>query len=201
MAAGAWRASGAATAVLIGALLVAGTIEVVAAVVQLSDSGPAALATYGAPSAFLPLSIAALVASFAGRRARIAAFFGTGAALIARIVFASLLVVPGWSQPIGSLLTIGAGVVTALGLLGWSLYLVVAHRDLSYVDDKAQPVAPHRAAAPAAASPAQSPSTPLSAPHPNRGQPQPGNWATASTPWPRADEADPDGTLIRPPRR
>lgn len=28
-----------------------------------------------------------------------------------------------------------------------------------------------------------------------------GGWATATTPWPRANEADPDGTLIRPPHR
>lgn len=45
--------------------------------------------------------------------------------------------------------------------------------------------------------PAGSPQTP------SEQQPQhsPGTWTTSTTPWPRADEEDPNGTLIRPPYR
>ncbi|WP_143570904.1 hypothetical protein [Tessaracoccus sp. ZS01] len=45
--------------------------------------------------------------------------------------------------------------------------------------------------------PAGSPQTPSE----QQSQRPPGTWSTSTTPWPRADEEDPNGTLIRPPSR
>lgn len=206
------RARSTASAVLVGVLLVAGTVEIVASVIHLGDAGAAALAAHGAPSSLLPFTLAAVAAAFCGRRARILAFFGSAAALIARVVMMSLLVVPGWYLGLGDALGMTAGLLTGIAALGWTLFLVVGNRDLADSDEGAAPpaITQPRWSGPAvdpvtpnsaADRPAESPSTPVARPQHAQTDSRAGSWATASTPWPRAVEDDPNGTLIRPPRR
>ncbi len=177
------RARTAATAVLTGLLLAAGVVEVVGAGIGLAD-GPDAAVALGHPAALLPFTLASLVATFSGRRHRIAAFFGATGALATRVV-ASLLVVLGSGPDLVGLLEVVAGLLTGVGVFFWTLFLVLHNRDLS---ELAPPSGPPQ---PPSVSPCGDPATGVA----------PGNWATAGTPWPRADEDDPDGTLIRPPRR
>ena len=125
------------------------------------------------------------------------------AALAVRIGGAVLLTRARWGGDMADVVSAVAGCLVGLALVAWALVRVQRNRDLA----TAQPeparypgheligvVEPPQSASPG---PAVSPSTPVAAPQPASH----GQWRTATTPWPRADEDDPHGTLIRPPRR
>lgn len=176
--------------IVTGVLLLAGMLELASVIFEVSTGGADAVARLGGPAMALPFTAAALLAVVGGRGTRIAACFGATIAFVLRLVLVALLLVPGWRFTLPDVLNVAAGAVTGLGLLGFTLYLVLRHQDLSTEPDesRSQPVQPVQSVPPAQARAAFVPS---------QGAP----WATASTPWPRANEADPNGTLIRPPRR
>ena len=189
---------GVAVAMLIGVLLAAAGLEAIGVGFLVAADGASALTAVAAPQALLPLTLAALAAGFGGRRARIASLFGATAGLIARAASAALLIVSDGGPGPGGTAVLAAGLATGAALVGWTLYLVQSHRDLSEPRDPSEPVArspisalapTDRRAAPQAAA--------IALPQGRQGA----VWATASTPWPRADEDDPDATLIRPPRK
>lgn len=227
---GGGRTPGVPVMIVTGVLLLAGLIEVASVIVKVSGGGAAAVAGLAGPALLLPFTVASLLATVGGRATRIAACFGATVAFVVRLVLVGLLLVPGWRFPPAAVLENIAGAVTGLGLLGFTLYLVLRHRDLSNepVEEAAQapsvlqprPAAqppaqatPSRSAAPSPVAVAttarpgpqrrlpESPSTPVDVSLRARGVNPGGPWATASTPWPRANEDDPNGTLIRPPRR
>lgn len=80
-------------------------------------------------------------------------------------------------------LTTGASLLAAVALAAWSVFDVVARRPRKEAPEP-EPV---------------SPATPPSANHQLASSD--GGWTQMGAPWPRAVEEDPEGTLIRPPRR
>lgn len=213
---GAARTQGALVTILTGILLLGGALEITGAILDVSANGVGAVAAHSGPGALLPFTAAALLGSVGGRSARIAGFFGAIVALVARLVLVALLLVPGWTLVAHQLFTAAAGIVTGIAVAGFALYLVLRHRDLSNAPAPAevpsarqttqrQQAQPRPAPVPAQpSSPArrgpESPATPVDEGLRARTG-NPGAWATARTPWPRANEEDPNGTLIRPPRR
>lgn len=214
---GAARTHGALVTILTGILLLGGALEITGAILDVSANGVGAVAAHSGPGALLPFTAAALLGSVGGRSARIAGFFGAIVALVARLVLVALLLVPGWTLVAHQLFTAAAGIVTGIAVAGFALYLVLRHRDLSNAPAPAevpsarqtttqrQQAQPRPAPVPAQpSSPArrgpESPATPVDEGLRARTG-NPGAWATARTPWPRANEEDPNGTLIRPPRR
>lgn len=204
------RRDGWSPAVVVVVLLGAGAAELLAYTLA-ALSQPTAQSVLGAnaPHAFLPVALA--VALTGGTRfTRIAGLAGAFVALVARALFLGLSFLPAFrfaELPVSSLLLQLAGVGLGLGVFVAALVRVLKHRDLSVASPHGAPAAPaqHSAVAPTApispTGPARpsSPATPVDAP---RAQAQrSGAWATAGTPWPRANEDDPNGTLIRPPRR
>lgn len=217
---GAARTHGALVTILTGILLLGGALEITGAILDVSANGVGAVAAHSGPGALLPFTAAALLGSVGGRSARIAGFFGAIVALVARLVLVALLLVPGWTLVAHQLFTAAAGIVTGIAVAGFALYLVLRHRDLSNAPapaevpsaqqttqrQQAQPrpqprpaPVPAQATSPARRGP-ESPATPVDEGLRARTG-NPGAWATARTPWPRANEEDPNGTLIRPPRR
>ena len=214
---GAARTHGALVTILTGILLLGGALEITGAILDVSANGVGAVAAHSGPGALLPFTAAALLGSVGGRSVRIAGFFGAIVALVARLVLVALLLVPGWTLVAHQLFTAAAGIVTGIAVAGFALYLVLRHRDLSNAPAPAevpsarqtttqrQQAQPRPAPVPAQpSSPArrgpESPATPVDEGLRARTG-NPGAWATARTPWPRANEEDPNGTLIRPPRR
>lgn len=217
---GAARTHGALVTILTGILLLGGALEITGAILDVSANGVGAVAAHSGPGALLPFTAAALLGSVGGRSARIAGFFGAIVALVARLVLVALLLVPGWTLVAHQLFTAAAGIVTGIAVAGFALCLVLRHRDLSNAPapaevpsaqqttqrQQAQPrpqprpaPVPAQATSPARRGP-ESPATPVDEGLRARTG-KPGAWATARTPWPRANEEDPNGTLIRPPRR
>ena len=177
-------------------------------------------ATLG-PSAFLPVSLAVVWAALlppTGFALAIKSVTAVGAAAFTAIRGVLIGVrwrasdAPGWST--GGLVL--AGFLLGLTLAAWALVDARATRaSLRIAAGTPVPATPGRPAAPlrgrtADAAPPSSPTTPTrpassapalaggGAPMPARQQPA---WQSVSTPWPRRDEADLDGTVIRPPRR
>ena len=193
-----------ATGAIVGVLIVAGIAETAAVVAGVvTGYGPRSALALAQPAALLGPTLAVVVASHGGRVARIAALFAAVAALAVRIGGAVLLTRARWAGDMADVVSAVAGCLVGLALVAWALVRVQRNRDLA----TAQPeparypgheligvVEPPQSASPG---PAVSPSTPVAAPQPASH----GQWRTATTPWPRADEDDPHGTLIRPPRR
>lgn len=206
------RPANPAVAVAVGVLIAAGVAEIVGSVIELADGGAMSVAAHSQPTSLLPLTLVVLIAGFGSRPLRITAFFCAGAALITRVVFASLLIVPGWNLGTASSVSVAAGLLTGAGVLAFSLLQVLRHRDLSEEQPQAENEgADMPVASPPASNPARpvhqshripvSPSTPVDTSRQSHATRTAASWATTSTPWPRADEGDPNGTLIRPPRR
>lgn len=154
-------------------LLLAGVLEAGAMAWSLRRQ-PELAASLNAPAALLGFTLAVAVAS--SRHTRLAAAVGALLALSLRLACVGLALLARRGYPLGGWLTTGAGVVTGVAVLSWALVSLMRGTE---------PVA----------GPAQTQASP-EYPVPAHDQ-----WARASTPWPRADEADPDGTLIRPRRR
>lgn len=194
-------------------LLLFGAVELVAAVLTVVESPTAVTAAeVGAPQFLLAVTVAALFGALESTRStRLLIAGGAVAALVARIVLTICTFALGGpeltaSQSLLSTAGLGLGIaIAALAVRG-----LVLNRDLATtVPQDAQPApatgvpagmgAPTRDLLTGMQPDPTSPSTPV---NPGAlGQPQRGVWSTATTPWPRADEDDPDGTLIRPPRR
>lgn len=217
---GAARTHGALVTILTGILLLGGALETTGAILDVSANGVGAGAAHSGPGALLPFTAAALLGSVGGRSARIVGFFGAIVALVARLVLVALLLVPGWTLVMHQLFTAAAGIVTGIAVAGFALYLVLRHRDLSNAPAAAEVPSAQQTTQRQQAQPRQQPRpapVPAQASSPARRGPEspatpvdeglrartgnPGAWATARTPWPRANEEDPNGTLIRPPRR
>lgn len=205
------RAAHPASAVAVGILLAAGIAEIAGSIVALADGGSSIITSLSQPTALFPLTLVVLIAGLGGRRQRIAALCAASGGFIVRVVLASLLMVPGWGLGLTQYLTVTAGLLTGAGLFTLALVPVLRNRDLADDAVTARTIAPanHTSAHPGAvAMPARagetvpvSPVTPIDHSRHLPATRDPARWATASTPWPRADETDPDGTLIRPPRR
>lgn len=202
---GATRSHDAPLSVAVGVLLLAAGLEAVASVLALASDGARSVPAYGGPAALLPVTVAVLLAWVGARTVRIAALFGSVAGLVLRLVFVTLLLAPGRSFTIVEILTVVSGAVTGLGLAALALCLVVRHHDLA--DEPVPEAAPRPGPWPvpvAVNAPRglpESPSTPVNLGRRPDARARRGGWATTSTPWPRAVEEDPNGTLIRPPRR
>lgn len=188
-------------ATMVVVLLAAAVAEllVTIAVLRGSDS-PQTLAGLNLPGSFVTLTVAVVFSTLAppGRvlRALVAvcavAFAGVRLGVTGALVMAEpdlpafmLAVIPGRI----SHTSVGAAVVTGsvlgLALAVWACMEVVR---------------PVRASAPAPGRPGRSP-RPVAArllAHPVPSSSHPYQWRRASTPWPRAVEDDPNGTLIRP---
>ena len=162
-------------AVLLWGALASGAVEAVA----LALGGNQAVG----PTALLGVTVATLVSGSVGRAARIATFFAAAAALVLRLVLIIVQAVA-IATPAAMLGSV-AGLLLGAALLTLALLQVQARSDLAKAPARG-PVSPASA------------STPVHAPRPAPGT---GRWDKATTPWPRADEDDPDATLIRPPRR
>lgn len=184
------RSHGAAVAVLVGVLLLAGALEAAASILRIASDGARSVVEGGGPAALVPVTAAVLLAVLGGRGARIVAFFGAVTALLIRLACGVVLMVPGGRFSIPEVLLVVSGAVTGLAVAALALHLVVRHHDLADRAQEPGDVEAHR--------PPVSPSTPVDLGLRARAS---GAWATASTPWPRVDEYDPDATLIRPPRR
>ncbi|MEO7588027.1 MAG: hypothetical protein ABIS84_08365 [Arachnia sp.] len=173
------------------------------------------------PSAFLPVSLGVVWAALlppTGFALAIKAVTAVGAAAFTAIRGVLIGVwwrdsdALGWST--GGLVL--AGFLLGLTLAAWAFVDARATREsLRTAPGVPVPAAPARPAAPltvrtADAVPPSSPTTPTRPTSPasalvGGGAPVPvqqqAAWQSVSTPWPRRDEADPDGTVIRPPRR
>lgn len=185
------------TATLVMVLLLAGALEVGSAALEAARGDRVAVAAAAAlPTSLLGVSLAALVAAAGGRFARIAALFGSAAGLLLRCGL--LVLILGGHADMVQLLAAASGLVLAVALVAGTLALVQQHGDLAVraVDtprflgeDPQRPLT--------SVAPPTSPATPIDV----ELQRRTGRWSTVTTPWPRAVEDDPDGTLIRPPRR
>lgn len=172
-------------------LLVAALTEAVAVVADLlADPSAAHAAQLNHPTLLLSVTAAVLLAERESVRwSRIAVAAGAAAALLMRAGLVGASFALGGPRPTlpATLLSV-AGLILGLALLAATVRSLQRHRDLAE-DPEPEPL-------PAAPGPTR-PRHPAAAPAPLATGP----WATATTPWPRADEDDPDGTLIRPPRR
>lgn len=199
------RGDGWSGAVVVVVLLGAGAAELLGhTLAVVNEPTPESVLAANAPQAFLPIALAVALAGTT-RFTRIAALAGAFFALVARALFLGLSFLPTFrlpDLPTPQLLLQLAGIALGLGIFVAALGRVLHHRDLSVA--AGAPAAPEHHAAPVPPTPARpsepvSPSTPVDVNRANG--PRPGPWATATTPWPRANEDDPNGTLIRPPRR
>ena len=178
-------------------LIIFGAVELLAAVLTLVESPTAATAAeLNAPVFLLPVTVAvALSAVESNRSSRLAVAGGAAAALLARLVLTICTFAMG-----GPEITAAQSLLSTAGLgLGIALAAVavrglIMNRDLASAVEDVAMAAPPPVDAPAG------PEAPMRAPMTGPANAA-GPWSTATTPWPRADEDDPDGTLIRPPRR
>lgn len=198
------RSADAATLAVVGVLIVAGGAEAAAAVAGVvTGYGPRSALALAQPAALLGPTLAVIVAFYGGRIARIAALFAAAAALAIRIGGVVLLTRDRWAGDAGDVASAVGGCLLGLALAGWALLKVQRNGDLATVKAEPSHYPGHEmigVADPAATggrAAATSPATPVAAP----AAASPGEWRTATTPWPRANEDDPHGTLIRPPRR
>ena len=205
--------------VLLGVLLLAGVAEIVAMALRLIVEGDSGVAAASSPGALLPFAFAVVLSLLGGRVHRIAALIGAGVALIVRCAVASLLVAPGWHTDLAGAFDVVSGLLTGLVVFVFALLVVRGQMSVTREDSAVSAIAPPRLPAPESpnasrpVSPlplspteqrepgAVSPATPVDLSLKKRHSARSGAWATASTPWPRADEDDPNGTVIRPPRR
>lgn len=165
---------------------------------------PGALAAAAGPSSFVGVTLAVVFATLLPRTARGRFVRGVTAAVAAGFAVARIAVLV-WLLLSGSAaraldlpMGLGAivGVVLGLALATWAAIEFVG----------AHPPAPAPASKPLHQTPSATTPTPAPtpAPIPSPAAPQPAanpQWHRGSTPWPRAVEEDPEGTLIRPPRR
>lgn len=96
---------------------------------------------------------------------------------------------PGWPLLSWWSVSTAGSLVAAVALAAWSVLDVIARR-------------PRREEPESSAGPEAEPASPATPPSANRqlGSSD-GGWTQMGAPWPRAVEDDPEGTLIRPPRR
>lgn len=171
-------------------LLLAAILELAAVVpAPMAGSGTGDAALLG-PGAFVPVSLAVVWAALlapsrpAGYVKALTAAGATGF-VVARLALAiswwtgrAGVAEPGWTAVVLGL----SGLLLGVALMVWSIVDVAATRYAL-----AQPrVSPLPEVARVDAPPARSAVQPM--------------WQSVSTPWPRRDETDPDGTLIRPPQ-
>ncbi|RMB62276.1 hypothetical protein [Tessaracoccus antarcticus] len=170
------------------------------------------------PSSFLPLSLAVVWAALlppSGFALAVKAATAAGAVLFAaaRVGLTTLWWrdSPGMGWSTGTLALAGSAMGAALTV--WAIVDALATRgalaettatpstampataQTARVADTTLPGSPTTPARPT------SPTAPLAGGEPVMPVRQPPVWQSVSTPWPRRDEADPDGTLIRPPLR
>lgn len=196
-------------------LLLFGAVELVAAALTVLESPTAATAAaVGEPQFLLAVTVAVVFGALESTRStRLLIAGGAVAALLARIVLTICTFALGGPELTASQSLLNtAGLGLGIAIAAWAVRGLVLNRDLASVTVAPQPApAGPRPGAPAGmGEPTRSPMTGAE-PHPTspstpvnpglRGPQHPGSWSTATTPWPRADEDDPDGTLIRPPRR
>lgn len=183
-------------------LLVAAILELIAvATVQVDALDVGGAASVLGPSAFLPLSLAVVWAAFLtpSRPALVVKAITAGGAagfLAARLVLSLAWwtgrTTAGWTASA----LIFASILLGVALLVWCCVDLVATRAAL----SATRTLTRSPASPAVSAAESSPSGPpevRAAAHP----PTQPAWQSVSTPWPRRDESDPDGTVIRPPRR
>lgn len=179
--------------VVIVLLILLGLAELSSVAVMLAGSLSAArIVGYGAATAFLPITVAVILAAVSppGRLVRgIVAVITIGFAGV-RIGIAAVLL---WLEPElqrwirGDSPFIGA--VLGIALAVWaSAELARPVRSRVSVSVSSPELAPDITAEPHQKDPTINP-------------PPAGSWSHGLTPWPRAEETDPDGTLIRPRRR
>ena len=184
-------------------MLVVGAIDLLATVAGavIERTAPVA-ASLNLPASLLPVTMAVVFASIAGgRRTRIAVAFGAFVALVARIgLTIGTFALPGEVSSTAMLQSV-AGLGLGIVVLAWSVRELLVNKDLHSAQPALAPAPPAPTSAtppPAPHSGPTSPATPVAVAPMKRPA---GPWATATTPWPRANEDDPNGTLIRPPRR
>lgn len=191
-------------------LLVFGAVELVAGLLTvLADPSAQSAAELNVPAFLLPVTIAVVLSTVQSTRwSRMLVAAGAAVALVARVglgVASFALTGAGDLSASASLLST-AGLGTGLAVTAVAVRALFVHRDLAEepatpahggVVPTPTPAHPNR---PGAQPRPASPTTPVNPGGPSR-PPRESRWSTATTPWPRADESDPDGTLIRPPHR
>lgn len=173
------------------------------------------------PAGFIPVTMAVVFATLlpserSSVHYKATAAVGAGFFAGARLALLVLVATSAESLSIQQLLVMISGVVMGLGLVAWEL------TDYKLAAAKARSA--RRSARPQAR-PVAEPLSPVEPPRPVREAPRmvvrptvqvprPGHasdvespevsaaqWRKGTTPWPRKNEDDPDGTLLRPPRR
>lgn len=197
-------------------LLTLGVLELGGIVFSLVAADPTGIADAGGPTAFVPVTLAVVFATLLRPSRRSVTVKGATAigALVFLLVRIGLVVGIALTDTaavsLGAVLGVVSGTVLGLTLAAWAAMEFVAAR-----------LEVRRAAAPVSGpSPVPTPSPvpvvrpdprvvrdhPASAATPAVGPPERRAtgavaWHRGSTPWPRKNEDDPDGTLLRPPRR
>ena len=150
------------------------------------------------PASFLPVTLAVVWAALLpGSRFSLAVKVVTSLGAVGFTVARAVLVIVWWmaAEEVGwsTGVLMVAGLLLGVSLSAWAFVDAIAMRGALRT-----PTTPRDAGAavlPEAGEP-ESPTTPT---RPPAVQPPSPVWQSVSTPWPRRDESDPNGTLIRPP--
>src|SRR5690606_3363779 len=210
--------------------LTLGVLELGGIIHFLVAADPTGIAAAGGPTAFVPVTLAVVFATLLRPSARSVTVKGAtavGASVFSLVrvgLVAGIVLTDTGAVSLGAVLGGVSGIVLGLPPAAWAAMEVGAarlevRRASRPVSGPSPALAPSPAPAPEAVSTHLSGSLPRpvspsvpAAPHPVSGvTPAAGPperratgavaWHRGSTPWPRKNEDDPDGTLLRPPRR
>lgn len=186
--------------------LTLGVLEALAMGISLvSEPSTAGFAAAAGASSFVPVTVAVVFATLLPASPRARSVKGAVAVValafaVARVILLVLVFAGGGAAralPLASGLGAVIGTVVGIALAAWA---IVDHRQAVPVPAAVTPEAVPEAAPASPATPSVARDHRPLRPVPAAGAPVT-EWHRGTTPWPRKDEDDPEGTLIRPPRR